>query len=260
MDNLHDLFKELSFIDYIKNYDETDSTNNRAKELGKDLNKKFSLILADYQADGRGRMERNWESTKGENLIFTLLLRENFKVQDAPKLTMVMGLAVANTLNINYGDVFKIKWPNDIIYRGKKVCGILTEMKLLKGDMDYVIIGTGINCNSTFFSEDIKDKASSIKLIFGDTINREQLLKKIIMEFNRLFSIFLNGKFSEIIRGIKRISVVAGKEIYISKNNFKIEAIVEDISDEGELIVKLKNDDIIYVTSGEIFIKGIYGF
>ena len=260
MKNLNELFKGLNFIDYIKDYDETDSTNNRAKEIGKDLTKKFALISTDYQTNGRGRMEKSWEAAKGKDLTFSLLLRQNVKPKDAPKLTMVMGLAVANILNSNYGDVFKIKWPNDIIYEGKKVCGILTEMKLVKGNMDFVIIGTGINCNSIIFSEDIKYKASSIKLIYGETINREQLLKNIVEEFNRLFSSFLNNKFSKIIQDIKEISAIQYKEIYISKNNLKVKAIVQDISDEGELIVKLENGDIIAVSSGEIFIKGIYGF
>ena len=143
--------------------DETDSTNRWAKELAKEGAAHGTLCAADFQSAGRGRFERRWSAGPGTSVMFTLLLRPQIRPEHAPMLTLVMGLSVALAVQ-EMGYEVSIKWPNDVVIRKRKICGILTEMGLSGGNIDYVIIGTGINVGIRDFPEDMKDKATSLCL------------------------------------------------------------------------------------------------
>ena len=143
--------------------DETDSTNRWAKELAKEGAVHGTLCAADFQSAGRGRFERRWSAGPGTSVMFTLLLRPQIRPEHAPMLTLVMGLSVALAVQ-EMGYEVSIKWPNDVVIRKRKICGILTEMGLSGENIDYVIIGTGINVGIREFPEDMKDKATSLCL------------------------------------------------------------------------------------------------
>ena len=140
-------------------FDEIDSTNNRAKELGEKDGTHGTLLVADRQVAGKGRRGRVWESPKGISIYMTILLRPQLIPTKAPMLTLVMAQSVAEGIRDVTGMEVGIKWPNDIVMNKKKVCGILTEMSTEIDYINYVVIGVGINVNQKSFDEELKDKA-----------------------------------------------------------------------------------------------------
>lgn len=257
--NIEKLFLKSNFIEKTFYYEETDSTNDRAKLEAINASFNTSIFVADYQSKGRGRLDRTWDMLKGKNLMFSLLLRPDINPIDSPKLTMVMAQAVFNVLS-EYSTEIKIKWPNDIIVEGKKLCGILTEMSASSKKINYVIIGTGINCNQTEFPEGLKNKAISLRQITGSDIDRESILKKVIEEFEIMYYDFMANGIKNIIKLHRKNSAVIGKKIDIINGNMKKTGYVIDISETGELIIKFNDGLIKNVISGEIFIDGVYSY
>ena len=142
---------------------EIDSTNLWIKRLAKEGAPEGTLALAEFQSAGRGRLGRSWEVPEGTSVMMSILLRPKFEPQYAPTLTLVMGMAVAKAVK-NLGFDVSIKWPNDVVVSHKKICGILTEMGVRDGKIDYAVIGVGINVNIKEFPEEMADKATSLYL------------------------------------------------------------------------------------------------
>ena len=142
-------------------YQETDSTNIRAKEAGERGECHGTLFVAEQQAAGKGRRGRSWESPAGVSVYMTILLYPEMPPVKAPRLTPLMAIAVAKGIRRVTGLKCMIKWPNDVIVGGKKICGILTEMSAEIGFINYLVIGVGINVNQDSFPEEIQDKATS---------------------------------------------------------------------------------------------------
>ncbi len=141
-------------------FEETDSTNNRAKNGGEMGEEHGTLYVADRQTAGKGRRGRVWESPAGTSIYMTILLRPGLRPEKAPQMTLLMGIAVAEGIREVTGAKCKIKWPNDIVLNGKKICGILTEMSAEFTYINYVVIGAGINVNQEEFSDEIRDSAT----------------------------------------------------------------------------------------------------
>ena len=153
---------------------ETDSTNLWIKRLAKEGASEGTLALAEFQSAGRGRLGRSWEVPEGTSVMMSILLRPKFEPQYAPTLTLVMGMAVAKAVK-NLGFDVSIKWPNDVVVSHKKICGILTEMGVRDGKIDYAVIGVGINVNIREFPEEMADKATSLYLESGKEFDRSQI-------------------------------------------------------------------------------------
>ena len=165
-------------------YDSVDSTNLRIKQMGDEGAPEGTLAVADKQTAGRGRRGRSWDSPSGSSIYMSLLLRPKIEPDQAPMLTLVMALSVAEGI-MDCGDScgnpdVKIKWPNDIVYQGKKLCGILTEMSADMDQIHYVIVGIGINVQMTDFPKEIQNTATSLKLVTGKTLLRNKLLAKVL--------------------------------------------------------------------------------
>ena len=148
---------------------ETDSTNSWIKRLAKDGAEHGTLAVAEFQSAGRGRFDRRWEAPEGSSIMMTLLLRPEFSPQYASMLTLVMGMAVAQAAE-ELGFNVSIKWPNDIVINGKKLCGILTEMSTEDNQIRYVVVGIGINVNIREFPEEISSTATSLLLESGHSV------------------------------------------------------------------------------------------
>ena len=145
-------------------YEETGSTNDDIKQMANEGALNGTLVVADRQSAGRGRRGRAWISPKGESVYMSLLLRPKCMPNQASALTLVMALAVTEAMEELAPGRSGIKWPNDIVMNGKKVCGILTEMALEQTTIDYVVIGVGINVNQSIFDTEIATIATSIAL------------------------------------------------------------------------------------------------
>jgi len=198
-------------IIYLK---KVDSTNNFASQLIKSKKEKYesldgTIVLAETQEKGRGRLERIWLSPSG-GLWFTIILRTALKEKELPEVTLIAAYSVASVIYREYGINAIIKWPNDIYFRQSKLGGILTEVEKIN-DIVFLIIGIGINANL-----DVADiaplikESTSIKIISGKDIEREQLLSKILLDFERNYGYYSQTKdFKTIFKKIEKILTYA---------------------------------------------------
>lgn len=266
-----------------------DSTNTEAKRLAENGAPEGTLVVADQQSAGRGRRGRAWSSPAGTNLYFTVLLRPQIAPDKASMLTLVMALAVAQGIQtVTQGrtaaqsdgsttqgtqpvagasddsDAFRIgiKWPNDIVLSGRKVCGILTEMSLSveQGAIDYVVIGVGINVARQDFPEEFQGHAVSMEEIFGPT-SRSELLNAVLTAFEGAYRRFIEkGDLSSLKASYDALLVNLGRQVRVLDPKGEFDGIARGIRDTGELIVELPDKEIRDVYAGEVSVRGIYGY
>ena len=242
-------------------YEEIDSTNTKARQLGDEGLVNGTLVVADCQRTGRGRRGRIWESPRGKNIYISLLLRPEFPPDKASMLTLVMALSVYEGLKENLSLDFKIKWPNDIVCGNKKVVGILTEMSTQIDYINHVVIGTGINVNIDEFPDELKEMATSIKIETGRLWKRSMLIASILRAFEKNYEIFtqtndlskLQEKYNSIlINKDKEVRILGDKEAYV--------AYALGINEKGELLVRKSDGSVDAVYAGEVSVRGLYGY
>ena len=238
---------------------ETDSTNLWIKRLAKEGAPEGTLALAEFQSAGRGRLGRSWEVPEGTSVMMSILLRPKFEPQYAPTLTLVMGMAVAKAVKKLGFDV-SIKWPNDVVVSHKKICGILTEMGVRDGKIDYAVIGVGINVNIREFPEEMADKATSLYLESGKEFDRSQIPGLVMEAFEEYYEKFaatcdlsgLKVEYESILANYNQPVRVLAKEPY--------EGVARGITDGGELLVEKTDGTIVAVSAGEVSVRGLYSY
>ena len=238
---------------------ETDSTNLWIKRLAKEGASEGTLALAEFQSAGRGRLGRSWEVPEGTSVMMSILLRPKFEPQYAPTLTLVMGMAVAKAVK-NLGFDVSIKWPNDVVVSHKKICGILTEMGVRDGKIDYAVIGVGINVNIKEFPEEMADKATSLYLESGKEFDRSQIPGLVMEAFEEYYEKFaatcdlsgLKEEYESILANYDQPVRVLAKEPY--------EGVARGITDGGELLVEKTDGTIVAVSAGEVSVRGLYSY
>ena len=237
----------------------TDSTNLWIKRLAKEGASEGTLALAEFQSAGRGRLGRSWEVPEGTSVMMSILLRPKFEPQYAPMLTLVMGMAVAKAVKKLGFDV-SIKWPNDVVVSHKKICGILTEMGVRDGKIDYAVIGVGINVNIREFPEEMADKATSLYLESGREFDRSQIPGLVMEAFEEYYEKFaatcdlsgLKEEYESILANYNQPVRVLAKEPY--------EGVARGITDGGELLVEKTDGTIVAVSAGEVSVRGLYSY
>ena len=238
---------------------ETDSTNLWIKRLAKEGASEGTLALAEFQSAGRGRLGRSWEVPEGTSVMMSILLRPKFEPQYAPTLTLVMGMAVAKAVK-NLGFDVSIKWPNDVVVSHKKICGILTEMGVRDGKIDYAVIGVGINVNIKEFPEEMADKATSLYLESGREFDRSQIPGLVMEAFEKYYEKFaatcdlsgLKEEYESILANYNQPVRVLAKEPY--------EGVARGITEGGELLVEKTDGTIVAVSAGEVSVRGLYSY
>lgn len=232
-----------------------DSTSNEAKRLM--LSDERIIVAASEQTGGRGRYNRAFSSKQGMGIYFTIRINSSpsnqILVQDITFYPLIAALSVCRAAKKLCGIDLKIKWPNDLLYEDKKVCGILTEASIEAESRSviYAIIGIGVNINNAAedFPEEIKDKAISLGIISGKRHDRADMLCETIESFTDLWSM----SHDEILTEYRK-HLITGRKVSFSHNNIKYTAAVQDINAEGNLIVVLDDSDktAMTVQSGEI--------
>lgn len=241
--------------------EEVGSTNTVAKELADAGKTSGTLVVADFQSQGKGRRGRTWVAPKGKDIFMSLLLRPAIKPEQASMLTLVMGLSVTQAVNKHLGLNSQIKWPNDVVADGKKICGILTEMKANANGIEYVVIGTGINCNTKEFAEAELTHATSLILLMDQEIEREALLAEVLAIFERNYNTFLQTKdMTNLLDSYNSLLANAGREVKISGMGDELIGEAKGINERGELLVKDKKGEIKTVFTGEVSVRGVYGY
>lgn len=239
-------------------YEETDTTNNRARELALEGAPEGTLVVAEKQTAGRGRRGKVWESPLGTGIWMSLVLRPQIMPAEASVLTLLCGLATAEAIEVETGLSAGIKWPNDILINGKKAVGILTEMDCEMSEVHFVIPGIGINVNTASFPPEIADIATSLYLECGKTVSRRRLVHKVLERLEEHYETFLRtGSFTAMLEDYRKHCITLGKEVHVlGREPFFAEAL--DITPEGELLVRrADNGKEEVVFSGEVSIRGV---
>lgn len=241
-------------------FDVTDSTNTQAKSLGEGDAPNGTLVVAGKQESGRGRRGRSFESPAGTGIFMTLLLRPEIEPQNASMLTLVSALAVAKGIEHMVDLPVQIKWPNDIVINGKKVCGILTEMSAQMDYVNYIVIGIGINVGNEEFPEEIKDVATSIYLESGKHVNRAMLIEKIWEEFEDYYELYEKTQdLSSLVKEYDSYLVNRAQKVRVLDSKEPYEGKAMGITDRGELIVDTWEARRL-VSAGEVSVRGVYGY
>lgn len=257
--------------------EEIDSTNEWLKRLAPDGEPEGSLAVADIQTAGKGRRGRRWSAPAGSSIAMSLLLRPDFSPEYASMMTPLMGMAVAKCC-ADFGLPVGIKWPNDVIVDGKKICGILTEMQLKGIEIDYVIIGTGINVNLKGFPEELTNTATSFylageKYLTGNGeamdedkaepywLDRTSILCRTLKYFEGYYEKYLQTRDLSLVKE-EFESMLLNKDQVVRVLDPKGEytAIARGITNRGELIVELSDGSRQEISTGEVSVRGVYGY
>lgn len=237
-----------------------DSTNIQVKKLGEDEAVNGTVVVTQRQTAGRGRRGKTWISPEG-NCYFSILLRPEIKADRASMITLVSAMALAKAIKQVTELDTRIKWPNDVVANGKKLCGILTESSTDLEYINYVVVGIGININQMEFDEEIKDKASSIRLETGKEIRRTQLLGAVLKAFEEYYEIFLETEdLAKLYEEYNSLLVNRGKEVKIIEDDCERVRKAIGIDKKGALVVEDIQGKKEKIISGEVSVRGMYGY
>ncbi len=231
------------------------STNQLGFRLAESGLGEGTLIVADEQTQGRGRMGRSWYSPPKLGLWISLILRPEIPPFKAPGLSTCAGLALAQTIGDLTGMDAKIKWPNDCLLNGRKVGGILLELSAELDRINFVIVGIGVNVNhlSSDFPKKLSSVATSIRMEWGKEISRIKLLTSFVKRFETIYLDFKKNGLAPQLQLIKKFSSLLGKKVMVKFGKEKIEGVAQDIDDNGSLIIRTKKGERV-VRAGEVMV------
>lgn len=247
--------KEVLYFDTI------DSTNTKAQELAEKGYPSGTLVVADKQESGKGRRGRSWVSPSGTGIFMTLMIKPDINPNNASMLTLVAALAVAKAITSVTGEEAMIKWPNDIVVNGKKVCGILTEMNAQFDYINHIVVGIGINVHNESFPEEISQMASSLMIeAGGKRFHRAQIIAETMSYFEQYYDTFLKTQdLSALVREYDKLLVNRNKSVRVLDPKEPFDGKAMGITPKGELIVDTW-ESCKLVSSGEVSVRGIYGY
>ena len=261
-DELGRLLKENGDVFFdVHGYKSTDSTNEVCKRAYRDGAQEGFLAIADEQTAGKGRLGRRWASPRGEAVYMSFLLKPSCSPEEAPALTLVMGLAVAETVRERFALPAMIKWPNDVVIAGKKICGILTEAVTGQDGFLYAVVGTGINANNQGFEGEYAGWATSLRTELGYPVDRSELTAQVLMNFLRNYKTFCEtGGLGKLAGRYNALLVSRGKPVRVEDPEGAYTAVSCGIDSGGGLIVELPDGDKKTIRSGEVSVRGLYGY
>lgn len=240
----------------------TGSTNEDCVRILKEGAEHGVVVAAGQQTGGKGRRGRSWSSPPGESVYMSIGLRPDFAPDRASMLTLVMALSVASALEQVCGAKdAKIKWPNDIVIGGRKVCGILTEMHLAGDRIDDVVIGVGINVNSREFAPELTQTATSLFLESGQMYDCNTIIAAVLKNFEWYYEKFVETcDMSTVMGEYVEKMINSGREVRVLDPQGEYTATARGINEKGELLVKKEDGTIEAVYAGEVSVRGIYGY
>ena len=238
--------------------DTVDSTNTYAKNLALAGAPEGTVVIADYQTGGRGRMGRSFSSPAGMGIYMSVILRPNCKPEELMHLTCATGCAASRAVHAVTGEVPGIKWTNDLILKHRKLGGILTELSLKDGIVDFAIIGIGINCSQAEadFPREIQDIAISLGLFSAD---RPKLAAALVASLHTMRLELLTKK-ADILADFRSRCVTLGQEISLVRGEEIRHGRAVDVDTDGGLVVEFPQGFQETITSGEVSIRGMYGY
>jgi len=246
--------KRNPFITEVHYFEVVGSTNTTACQLALAGAREGEVVVADAQTKGKGRLDRAWQSPPGINLYISTILRPKIEPARAPQITLMAGVAVADLFSVYCPGAVSIKWPNDVLLRGKKACGILTEMKADAGRVDFIILGMGlnINMNPEDFDLTLRETATSLKMETGKTYDRLEITSKLFDLIEKWYKVFLCTGFPGLRETWLRYADILGKRItVVYKDEFQA-GVVTGIDDDGTLLMQDKDGAGHRVIAGDV--------
>lgn len=248
-------------------FEELDSTNTRAKQLAEVGAREGLLVMAERQTAGKGRRGREWESRAGVNVYMTMLFRPELPPSRMPGITLLAALAITRGIYEVCGVRAEIKWPNDVVLNGKKICGILTEMSSEESFIHYLVVGIGINVNEQEFPEELKSKATSLLLEAGRPVERCKLAARVVLALCEYYKRFKEqGDLSFIVEEYNQVLANKDKQVRVyydmaedAREDGGEEGIARGIDSDGALLVEI-DGKLKRIISGEVSVRGMNGY
>lgn len=241
------------FGNQIEFLEKTVSTNNRALKLAFQGAPEGTAVLADCQTGGKGRMSRVWFSPPGKNIYTTVILRPEMSPAFSPQVTLIAGVAVAELLDRYCPGRVSLKWPNDVLIGGRKVCGILAEARSSAVRIEYIVVGIGINVNmrETDLGEDLRQIATSLRIETGRDFIREEMAARLYGSLEKWYSLFRESGFGPVREKWLDCSAMIGRQISYSSQGATVKATVAGMDHDGALLCSV-DGEIKRVTAGEV--------
>ena len=241
----------------IRVFEQTTSTNDVIEKLARDGVKEGAVVFAESQTRGRGRLGRKWISPARKGLWFSVLLRPDLRPQETTQLTVASATALRRAIQSETGLKPEIKWPNDILIRGKKVAGILTELSAELDKMRHVILGIGVDVNlsANEFPAELRKTATSLKIETGETVERAALATAALRELDADYSRLCAGGFAAVADEWEEHSATIGKDVTVHIGDRKIRGRAESLDDAGALLLRTEHGRLEPITGGDVTLE-----
>jgi BirA family biotin operon repressor/biotin-[acetyl-CoA-carboxylase] ligase len=229
------------------------STMEAARELAAGGTREGTIAIADEQTAGRGRLHRTWWAARGTSLLFTLILRPRLAPRRAQRLTMVCSLAVCDAIEAVTGLVAQVKWPNDVLLRERKVCGILTELELSGQELDYALVGVGINVNTDLCGVPLMIPATSLMAEVGHSVSRVELLNRVLASLEQRYEALQAGQsFHDEWAG--RLATI-GQDVVATAGRERWQGTALGVDQDGALLIRLADGSVQRIVAGDVTLR-----
>lgn len=260
---LQRLLKDHPWADRIHLLETVDSTNTYAKALGAQGAPDGTVVIAEQQTGGRGRLGRSFSSPKGAGIYLSVILRPAVRPEQILHLTCACAAAMCDAVEAACGLRPGVKWTNDLIVGDKKLAGILTELSIQpeNGRIQYAVVGVGINCRQKKedFPPDVQEKACSLEMVLGKLVDQNRLAAEMLRAFGKLEETLLSDK-AKWMDQYRRDCVTLGREIAVVRGDAARRGTALDIDADGGLLVRYENGEEETVAFGEVSVRGLYGY
>jgi BirA family biotin operon repressor/biotin-[acetyl-CoA-carboxylase] ligase len=238
-------------------FQQTTSTNDVAARLAQGGAKEGAVVFAESQTKGRGRMGRVWISPAGKGLWFTVLLRPDIPPQGTTQLTVAAATALCRAVTLQTGLVPEIKWPNDLLIRGRKIAGILTEMRAELDRVQEVLLGIGmdVNLEAGDFPAPLRPTATSLKIETGQEVNRAELAVAVLRELDRDYQAVVEGRFKRLAAQWEERCTTLGCQVAIRFGDRVIRGRAESLDDDGALLVRGAHGHLERIVGGDVTVE-----
>jgi BirA family biotin operon repressor/biotin-[acetyl-CoA-carboxylase] ligase len=251
------LTQDTLFGHSFRYHDEIESTNGEAKTLAIDGAPEGTVVIAESQSRGRGRLGRRWTSPSGKGLLFSVILRPRLPMTEAHLLTLVTATAAAEGIEAQTKVPVQIKWPNDLFLNNKKVGGILLEVSGEHDGVDWVIVGIGINVNTEFaeLPVSLRRTAISLKIATGQPVDRSVLLARILLALEKSYLDAVTTGFERALRGFRERDYLLHRSVSVQTREGPVVGEAAGIDDRGALLVELPHRHIRRFHSGDVTLQ-----
>ena len=241
----------------IQVFEKTSSTNDVVDRLARDGVAEGVVVFAESQGKGRGRLGRPWLSPARKGLWFSVLLRPDLRPQAATQLTVAAAVSLARAIRAQTGLLPEIKWPNDILVRGRKVAGILTELNAELDQIKYLILGVGVDVNLGVndFPLELRKTATSLKIELGQNLRRAELAAAILSELDADYARIARHQFPAIVEEWRQLCSTVGRNLTIRLGDRAISGCAESLDEDGALLLRTEHGHLERITGGDLTLE-----